>query len=85
MTIYKRILVMANVYRNLKHSPWKTSEAPFSAYQYPILLTYKYAFSIEWGQICLQVKKQRLELDMEQLFPNWEKSTSRLYVVTLLI
>ena len=32
-----------------------------------------------------QVKKQRLELDMEQLAPNWEKSTTRLYLVTLFI
>ena len=34
----------------------------------------------------LQVKKQQLELDMEQQTgPNWERSTSRLYIVTLLI
>ena len=32
-----------------------------------------------------QVKKQQLEPDMEQLVPNWEKSTTRLYLVTLLI
>ena len=31
------------------------------------------------------VKKQQLELDMEQqMVPNWERSTSRLYTVTLL-
>ena len=34
----------------------------------------------------MQVKKQRLEMNMEhRLVPNWEKSTSRLYIVTLLI
>ena len=37
----------------------------------------------------MQVRKQQLELDMEQqktyLIPNWERSTSRLYIVTLLI
>ena len=33
----------------------------------------------------MQVKKQQLELDMEQLVPNQERSTSRLYIVTLLI
>ena len=34
----------------------------------------------------MQVKKQQLEMDMEQqLVPNWERSTSRLYIVTLLI
>ena len=34
----------------------------------------------------VQVKKQRLELDMEQwTVPNWERSPSRLCVVTLLI
>ena len=32
--------------------------------------------------ICMQVKKQELELDMEQ---NQERSMSRLYIVTLLI
>ena len=37
--------------------------------------------------IYTQVKKQQLELDMEQLdmVPNWEWSMSRLYIVTLLI
>ena len=35
----------------------------------------------------MQVKKQQLELDMENngLVPNWEWSTSRLYIVTLCI
>ena len=34
----------------------------------------------------MEVKKQQLELDMEQLTDsNWEKSTLRLYIVTLLI
>ena len=33
----------------------------------------------------MQVKKQQLELDMEQqIGPNWERSTSRLYSVTCL-
>ena len=33
----------------------------------------------------MQVKKQQLEPDMENgLVPNWERSMSRLYVVTLL-
>ena len=37
-------------------------------------------------EIYIQVKKQQLELDKEQqLVPNWERSTSRLYIVTLLI
>ena len=37
-------------------------------------------------QICMQVKKQQLELDMNnRLVPNWERSTSRLYIVNLLI
>ena len=34
----------------------------------------------------MQVKKQQLELDMEQkTVPNWERSTSRLDIVILLI
>ena len=35
---------------------------------------------------CMQLKKQQLEPDMEQrLVPNRKRSTSRLYIVTLLI
>ena len=33
----------------------------------------------------IQVKKQQLELDMEQHIDCWEGSTSRLHIVTLLI
>ena len=34
----------------------------------------------------MQVRKQQVELDMEsRLVPNWDRSTSRLYIVTLLI
>ena len=37
-------------------------------------------------EICMQVKKQQLELDMEQqTLPNWERSTSKLYIITLVI
>ena len=37
-------------------------------------------------EICTQVKKQQLEPDMEQwMVSNWERSMSRLYIVTLLI
>ena len=33
----------------------------------------------------MQVKKQQLQVDMSnRLVPNWERSTSRLYIVTLL-
>ena len=36
--------------------------------------------------ICMQVRKQQLELDMEQqLVPNRERSASRLHIVTLFI
>ena len=37
-------------------------------------------------RIFMQVKKQQLELGMDNgLFANWERSASRLYIVTLLI
>ena len=37
-------------------------------------------------EICMHIKKQHLEPDKElQTSPNWERSTSRLYIVTLLI
>ena len=42
-------------------------------------------WSASW-EICMQVKKQQLEPDMEnRMAPNWERSTSRQYIVTLLI
>ena len=40
-----------------------------------------------YWETCMQVKKQQLELDMEQqnrLVPNTKRSTSRLYIVTVL-
>ena len=41
---------------------------------------------LTFWETCMQVKKQQLELDMEQqMLPNWERTTSRLYIVTLLI
>ena len=39
---------------------------------------------VSW-EICMWVKKQQLELDMERLAQNWERSTTKVYVVTLLI
>ena len=37
-------------------------------------------------EICMQVRKQKLELDVEQQTDTiWERSTSSMYVVTLLI
>ena len=45
---------------------------------------YQTTWPASW-EICIQVKKKQLELDMEnRLIPNWEKSMSRLYIVTLL-
>ena len=39
------------------------------------------------GETCMQVRQQQLELDMEQQTGSmdWKRSTSRLYIVTLLI
>ena len=46
---------------------------------------YQTALPASW-ETCIQVKKQQLELDMKQeLVQNWERSMSRLYIVTLLI
>ena len=45
---------------------------------------YQMTLPASW-EICVQVKKQQLELDMEKHFSNRERSTSRLYLVTLLI
>ena len=46
---------------------------------------YQSTSPISW-EICMQVRKQQLELDMEQqTFPNRKRITWRLYTVTLLI
>ena len=44
---------------------------------------YQTTWPASW-EICMQVRKQQLELDME-LVPNRKRSTSRRYIVTLLI
>ena len=36
-------------------------------------------------EICMQVKKQQNQISNNGLVPNWERSMSRLYIVTLLI
>ena len=37
-------------------------------------------------EVCMRVKKQQLEMDMDNgRVPNWERSMSRLYIVSLLI
>ena len=46
---------------------------------------YQTTWPVSW-ETCMQVRKQWLELDMEQQTgPNRKRSTSRLYMVTLLI
>ena len=45
---------------------------------------YQTTWSASW-EICMQFRKQQLELDMEQQTPNRKRSTSRLYIVILLI
>ena len=47
----------------------------------------RWEYQITWPsswETYIQIKKQWLELDME-LVPNWKRSTSRMYIVTLLI
>ena len=46
---------------------------------------YQTTLPASW-EICIQVKKQQLEMDTEQQsVQNWERSMQRLYIVTLLI
>ena len=45
---------------------------------------YQTTLPVSW-ETCLWVKKQQLELNMEQLVQNWERRMTRLYIVTLLI
>ena len=44
---------------------------------------YQTTLPVSW-ESCMRVRKQQLELDMEHgLVQNWERSTSRLHIVTL--
>ena len=46
---------------------------------------YQTTLPASW-EICMQVKKPQLEQDMEQQSgPNWDRNTSQLYTVSLLI
>ena len=45
---------------------------------------YQTTWPASW-ETCMQVKQLQLELNMEQHVPNRKRSTSRLYIVTLLI
>ena len=46
---------------------------------------YQTTLSVSW-ETCMQVKKQQFESDVEQwLVQNWERSMTKLYIVTLLI
>ena len=46
---------------------------------------YQTTLPASW-EMCMQVRKQQLELDMEhRLVQNWERSMVRLYIVTMLI
>ena len=40
--------------------------------------------TISW-ETCMQIKKQQLEPDMEQLVKSWQRIMTRLYIITLLI
>ena len=47
-------------------------------------MVYQTTLPASW-EICMQVKKQQLEVHMkQQTGSNWERSTSRLYIVNLL-
>ena len=45
---------------------------------------YQTIWTVSW-EICMQVKKQHNWTWNNRLVPNWERSSSRLYIVTLLI
>ena len=45
---------------------------------------YQTTWPASW-EICMQVRKQQLELDMEQTGSKYEKEYVRLYIVTLFI
>ena len=48
-------------------------------------MEYQNTLPASW-EICMQVKKQQLEPGLKQRpVPNWERSTSRVYVITLLM
>ena len=45
---------------------------------------YQTTFPVSW-ETCMWVKKQQLEPDIKQLVQNWERSMTRLYIVSLII
>jgi len=48
-------------------------------------MEYQTTLPVSW-ETCMQIKKQQLEPDMEQLTgSNWERSMSRLFIVILLL
>ena len=48
-------------------------------------IDYQTILTVSW-ETCRQIKKQQWELDMDNVMvKNWEKNTSRLYIVTLFI
>ena len=55
--------------------------------QHDSFIVHWWEYHITWPaswEICMQVRKQQLKLDMDnRLVPSWERSTSRLYIVTL--
>ena len=45
---------------------------------------YQTTLPVSW-ETCMQIKKDQLELNMEQLVQNWESSMTKLYIVTCLL
>ena len=46
-------------------------------------IEYQTILTVSW-ETCMQIKKQQWELDMDNVMvKNWEKNTSRLYIVTV--
>ena len=46
-------------------------------------IEYQTILTVSW-ETCMQIKKQQWELDMDNVMvKQWEKNTSRLYIVTV--
>ena len=87
-------LILIFVYNTVLVLPYIDMNQPRVIHEFPILNPHgkflkRWEYQTTWPasrEICMQVKKQQLELGIEQQTGSiWGRSPSRLYIVTLLI
>ena len=64
--------------------PWLTPFPIWNQSIVPCLVLTVDSWPVSW-EICMQVKKEQNQTWNNRLVPNWERGSSRLYTITLLI